>query len=59
MSYVVEISMQAEADLRGIFAYIAFDLQSVQNAAAQLSRQTTSACSAFLTQKRTQYLLFA
>ncbi|MDD3228313.1 MAG: type II toxin-antitoxin system RelE/ParE family toxin [Oscillospiraceae bacterium] len=38
MSYAVQLSEQAEADLRGIFEYIAFDLQSVQNAAAQLSR---------------------
>lgn len=38
MSYAVEISAQAEADLKGIFEYIAFDLQSVQNAMAQLSR---------------------
>ena len=38
MSYAVEISAQADADLRGIFEYIAFELQSVQNAAAQLSR---------------------
>lgn len=38
MSYAVEISAQAEADLRGIFEYIAFDLQSVLNATAQLSR---------------------
>lgn len=38
MSYAVEISAQAEADLRGIFEYIAFELRSVQNAAGQLSR---------------------
>lgn len=38
MSYAIEISAQADADLRGIFEYIAFELQSVQNAAAQLSR---------------------
>ena len=38
MSYAVEISAQAEADLRGVFEYIAFELQSVQNATAQLSR---------------------
>lgn len=29
MKYAVMISEQAEADLRGIFEYIAFDLQSV------------------------------
>ena len=38
MKYAVMISEQAEADLRGIFEYIAFDLQSVQNAAGQLAR---------------------
>lgn len=29
---------EAEKDLRGIFEYIAFDLQSVQNAVGQLER---------------------
>lgn len=38
MSYTVEISQRADADLRSIFEYIAFELQSVQNAAGQLSR---------------------
>ena len=38
MNFIVEISEQAEADLRSIFEYIAFELQSVQNAAEQLSR---------------------
>lgn len=38
MSYAVEITAQAEADLRGIFEYIAFELQSIQNAVGQLSR---------------------
>lgn len=38
MSYSVEISEQANVDLRGIFEYIAFKLQSVQNATEQLSR---------------------
>ncbi len=37
MRYSVEISEQANADLRGIFEYIAFELQSIQNAAGQLS----------------------
>lgn len=32
MSYSVEISEQANADLRGIFEYITFELQSVHNA---------------------------
>lgn len=38
MKYAVRISEQAEADLRGIFEYIAFELQSLQNAAGQLAR---------------------
>lgn len=38
MSYSVEISERANADLRGIFEYIAFELQSVHNATGQLSR---------------------
>lgn len=38
MKYSVEIAEQAEIDLRSIYEYIAFVLQSVQNAAAQLVR---------------------
>ncbi len=38
MTYSVEIAEQAETDLRGIYEYIAFELQSAQNAAAQISR---------------------
>lgn len=38
MIYSVKISAQAEEDLKGIFEYIAFDLMSLQNANAQLSR---------------------
>lgn len=38
MNYEVRLTTQAENDLRGIFEYIAFDLQSVQNAAGQLDR---------------------
>lgn len=38
MRYDVRISNQAEADLRTIFEYIAFELQSVQNAVGQLDR---------------------
>ena len=38
MTYSVEITDQAENDLRGIYAYIAYELQSPQNAAAQLDR---------------------
>lgn len=38
MMYAVELSEQAELDLRGIFEYIAYELLSVQNAAGQLDR---------------------
>ena len=38
MIYEIEISEQADADLRSIFGYIAFELQSMQNAIAQLDR---------------------
>mgnify|MGYP005789354873 CR=1 FL=1 len=38
MNYQVQLTTAAENDLRGIFEYIAFDLQSVQNAVGQLDR---------------------
>ncbi len=38
MRYIVEISHTADADLRSIFKYIAFTLQSFQNALEQLNR---------------------
>ena len=38
MTYRVTISAQAEADLRGIYEYIAFKLRSTINAAGQLER---------------------
>lgn len=38
MSYSVVLTPQAQSDLREIFKYIAFDLQSVENASGQLSR---------------------
>lgn len=38
MTYSVEFTRQAEMDLRGIYEYIAFELRSAQNAAAQLAR---------------------
>jgi toxin ParE1/3/4 len=38
MSYVVEITDQARKDLRGIYEYIAFTLQSRINADRQLGR---------------------
>ncbi len=36
--YEVEVSEQADRDLRGIFEYIAFELQSPKNASGQLDR---------------------
>lgn len=36
MNYEVQITTEAENDLRGIFEYIAFELQSPQNAGGQL-----------------------
>ena len=38
MIYSVNISKQAENDLRSIYEYIAFELQSLQNAQGQIGR---------------------
>jgi toxin-antitoxin system, toxin component, relE family len=38
MIYDIVISYQAEIDLRGIFEYIAFELQTPENACGQLDR---------------------
>lgn len=38
MRYEVRLTPDAKADLRSIFEYIAYDLQSIQNAAGQLDR---------------------
>ena len=38
MIYEIEISEQAEADLRGIYEYIAFELLAPENASGQLDR---------------------
>ncbi len=38
MNYEIKLTPKAKHDLRGIFEYIAFHLQSVQNAANQLDR---------------------
>lgn len=38
MIYEVEVSQQADSDLRGIFEYFAFELQSPKNACGQLDR---------------------
>ncbi|MCD7717261.1 MAG: type II toxin-antitoxin system RelE/ParE family toxin [Lachnospiraceae bacterium] len=41
MKYAVEISRQAETDLREIYEYIAFDLQAPENAGGQIERLET------------------
>lgn len=38
MNYEISMTPQAKDDLRDIYEYIAFDLQSPQNAAGQLDR---------------------
>ena len=38
MNYEVELSEQADSDLRGIIEYIAFELQYPENASGQLDR---------------------
>ena len=38
MIYEIEVSEQADSDLRGIFEYIAFELQALENASGQLDR---------------------
>ncbi|MDD4508235.1 MAG: type II toxin-antitoxin system RelE/ParE family toxin [Eubacteriaceae bacterium] len=38
MMFEIEISEQVDADLRGIFEYIAFELQSPENASGQLDQ---------------------
>lgn len=38
MIYTVHISREAEEDLRGIYAYIAFNLLSFKNAQGQVNR---------------------
>jgi toxin ParE1/3/4 len=38
MIYEIEISDQADTDIRNIYEYIAFELQSPENAAGQLER---------------------
>ena len=38
MIYAVHISREAEEDLRGIYAYIAFNLLSLKNAQGQVNR---------------------
>ncbi len=38
MIFEIEVSEQADADLRSIYEYIAFELQSLKNADGQLDR---------------------
>ncbi len=38
MSYLVSISREAEEDLRGIYAHIAFDLLSSESTKSQVTR---------------------
>ncbi len=38
MTYHIVLTNQAKMDLRKIFRYIAFDLQSIQNATGQIDR---------------------
>lgn len=38
MTYQVTLTAQAKTDLKEIFKYIAFDLQSIKNASGQLNR---------------------
>jgi len=38
MIYEIEVSEQDDSDLRGIFEYIAFELQALENASGQLDR---------------------
>jgi addiction module RelE/StbE family toxin len=42
MNYEIEITEQAEQDIRGIYEYIAYVLMSAQNAAGQIERIKTS-----------------
>lgn len=42
MNYTVNITRQADRDLRGLYAYIAFELLSPENALGQLERLETA-----------------
>lgn len=41
MTFTVKLSEQADKDLRSIYEYIAYDLQSPDNALGQLNRLET------------------
>lgn len=56
MIYEIRMTPEAKSDLRGIFEYIAFDLQSVQNAAGQLNRLEKSIASDGIYPKSGLYL---
>lgn len=45
MNYEIRLTPDAKTDVRGIFEYIAYKLQSVQNAAGQLERLEQSIAS--------------
>ena len=42
MTFEIEVSNQAETDLRSIYEYIAFELQAPENADGQLDRLESS-----------------
>ena len=42
MIYDIEVLNQAETDLRGVYEYIAFELQAPENAGGQLDRPESS-----------------
>lgn len=45
MIYEIKMTPEAKSDLRSIFEYIAFDLQSIQSASGQLNRLEKSIAS--------------
>jgi plasmid stabilization system protein ParE len=45
MIYEIRMTPEAKSDLRGIYEYIAFDLQSIQNASGQFERLEKSIAS--------------
>ena len=45
MIYEIRMTPEAKSDLRGIYEYIALDLQSIQNASAQFEKKKKSIAS--------------
>ena len=45
MIYEIRMTPEAKSDLRGIYEYIAFDLQSIQNVSGQFERLEKSIAS--------------